>query len=68
MTTPARFCTTPEHQPSYVVARVGRVVCPLCNADVPSPHPAGPQHVKIDVIEDVSFSEQIGRRAPTSRT
>lgn len=57
-TPPAKLCTTPEHQPSYVVASVGRVVCPLCDADVPSPRPGGAVHDSASIGEVVKVTER----------
>jgi len=59
------LCATPEHQPSYVVADVGRVFCPVCQADVPSPRPSGPQHAAADVGERVPVRESFGRPKTT---
>lgn len=58
---PVPYCTTPEHQPQYVVVGVGHVMCPICRADVPSPRPEGPQHEQVGVGEQVAVREVFGR-------
>lgn len=54
------MCTTPEHQASYVVADVGRVVCPICQTTVPSPRPQGPLRFRVGLGEHVEVQEHFG--------
>jgi hypothetical protein len=61
MSDPVKFCTTPEHQPRYLVADVGRVMCPICKADVPSPRPEGARHEGVHVTETIIVKDRTGR-------
>ena len=61
MSDPNPPCTTPEHQPYYLVARIGHVMCPICKADVPSPRPGGAQHEGVQVTETILVKDRAGR-------
>lgn len=57
METP-KLCTDPEHQPRYTTPAVGRVYCPVCDADVPSPRPGGPRHESVTIVERLPLKER----------